>query len=137
MKKLNQAVWIISGAALGAAVLVQVLIFWPHSLEWYRGFYYFLGALGLAALAGIAVCAGFTIKDRRILAVSAALSCVGLLMSIAKFRRLIEGITTEGVGEAGLLRGPWLKVFVLTPYLICALLGAAVYLFLKNKASEA
>ena len=125
MKKLNQAVWIIIGEALGAAVLIQVLIFWPHSsLEWYRGFYYFLGALGLAALAGIAVCAGFTIKNRRIL-------------SIAKFRRLIEGITTDGVGEAGLLRGPWLKVFVLTPYLICALLGAVVYLFLKNKASEA
>jgi len=131
MKKLNQAVWIISGAALGAAVLIQVLIFWPHSsLEWYRGFYYFLGALGLAALAGIAVCAGFTIKDRRILAVSAALPCVGLLMPIVKYRRMITHLSFEG-GTSGL------RIFVLTPYLICALLGAAVYLFLKNKASEA
>ncbi|NCE63111.1 hypothetical protein D1159_00600 [Pseudoflavonifractor sp. 524-17] len=130
MKKLNQAVWIISGAALGAAVLVQVLIFWPHSLEWYRGFYYFLGALGLGALAGMVVCLAFLIKDRRILAVSAALPCVGLLMPIVKYRRMITHLSFEG-GTSGL------RIFVLTPYLICALLGAAVYLFLKNKASEA
>lgn len=130
MKKLNQAVWIISAAALGAAVLVQVLIFWPHSLEWYRGFYYFLGALGLGALAGMVVCLAFLIKDRRILAVSAALPCVGLLMPIVKYRRMITHLSFEG-GTSGL------RIFVLTPYLICALLGAAVYLFLKNKASEA
>ena len=122
MKKLYKIDLFISSLVLVIAVIIQGVIFFKHNAEWYRNFYYVLGAIGIGLLLFIGYYLFVMLKGKRFIVSGVVLLCAGLTISVQQYRSAITHIDpTKDISG--------MNYFVLVPFVICALLSMFAFLF--------
>ena len=130
MKRLNRIDILVGSLTLISAIIIQTFIFFEHDAEWYRNFYYILGAFCIAFFFCIGYCLFAIFKSKRYLVNCVLLLCIGMIVSIQQYRYAITHIDpSESMGG--------MNYFAFAPLVICSLLSVSVfvYAFLRKDAS--
>lgn len=126
-RKVNRTDAIVCVSLFIAMLTVQLIIFFEHSIEWYKGFYGILSIIKFISLICAVCYVVFGFIKKKFINACIVLQCIGVFFAILQYQAILRRIDPSG-GTIGL------NTFMVVPYIVGIALAGCV-LAIARKAT--